>query len=261
MTDLVISVFRLSNARFLMVPKTDVRYLEEDTGVHWYISAGGSRAYTLRFGEGIAARESDSIDKQNADSHFMIDRVLYALLLGGCGLFQAEAVGRVFLESVQDEASWFTQLNLPTTKADVATPAVYDWLLALVRHTMLRRAAADAHSALSHPHEAGFFVYRGLEWLVVGEGRSSDDLAVDLEVSKSEVGAFKKLVNVDYGVRHASRSGEKLRANIHNYGTWVCNLIDAINATRARLESGYEIAEPQTVADAVVLAMPVHPYP
>ncbi len=69
------------------------------------------------------------------------------------------------------------------------------------------------------------------------------------------------MVNVDYGVRHASRSGEKLRANIHNYGTWVCNLIDAINATRARLEPGYEIAEPQTVADAVVLAVPVDPYP
>jgi len=142
----------------------------------------------------------------------------------------------------------------------VDTSAVYDWLNALVQHTMLRRAAADAHFALTHPSEAGTFVYRGFEWLVVGEGRSWDDLASDIGVSISEVREFKKLVNVDYGVRHASRSGQKLRADVHNYGTWVCALIDAINATRARLEPGYKVADPTTVAQSVMLAMPVIPY-
>ena len=126
---------------------------------------------------------------------------------------------------------------------------------------MLRRAAADAHSALSYPHEAGSFVYRGLEWLVVGEGRSWDDLAEDIGVSKSEVRDFKKLVNVGYGVRHASRSGAKLRADMDNYATWVCGLIDAINAARSRLDPAYEVAAPEVVAEAVGLAMPVNPYP
>jgi hypothetical protein len=191
----------------------------------------------------------------------MVSRVQSALLLAGKGLFQAQAVGRIFLESIQDETNWFTQLDLPTSKADVATDVVYDWIKALTAHTMLRRAAADAHYALSHPYEAGTFVYRGLEWLVVGEGRSWEDLAPDIGVSKSQVRDFKKLVNVDYGVRHASRSGEKLRADVQNYGTWVCALIDAINATRSRLESGYKPAAPETVAEAVVLAMLVDPYP
>jgi hypothetical protein len=240
-----------------MVPKLDFGYVEKNTGVEWHITAGGSRAYMLRFGNGIAARNAESIDNQNADSHFMVNRVQYALLLAGSGLFQAEAVGRVFLESIQNEPNWFTQVNLPTSKADPAGAVFYEWLKALIDHTVLRRAAADAHAALSHPHEAGMYVYRGLEWLVVGEGRSWDDLAADIGVSKADVREFKKLANVDYGVRHASRSGKKLRAEMENYGTWVCGLIDAINATRARLEHGYKVAEPTTVAEAVALAIPV----
>jgi hypothetical protein len=80
-------------------------------------------------------------------------------------------------------------------------------------------------------------------------------------VSVADVRAFKKLSNVDYGVRHASRSGKKLRADLDNYGTWVCGLIDALNATRARLDSGYKVAEPTVVAEAVVRAIPFDPYP
>lgn len=249
--DLVVSVFRLTNARFLVVPKLDFNYVEQETGVRWHITAGGSRAYTLRFGAGLAAFDGESIDGQNADSHFMMSRVQGALLLGGSGLFQAEAVGRVFLEAVQDNPNWFTQADFPVADPPEAPPAFYDWLGALIRHTMLRRAAADAHAALSHPHEAGSYVYRGFEWLVVGEGRSWDDLASDVGVSKAEVRNFKKLANVDHGVRHASRSGVKLRADVQNYGTWVCGLIDAINATRARLESGFTAAAPEVVAEAV----------
>lgn len=261
MIDLVASVFRLTNGRFLMAPKLDIGYGERGTEVHWNINVGGSRAYMLRFGEKLAMMEPESQGRQNADSHFMIGRVQVALLLGGKGLFQAEAVGRIFLESIQENANWFTQLNLPTSKSEQAPKAVYDWFEALCKHTMLRRAAADAHFALSHPHEAGAFVYRGLEWLVVGEGRSWDDLAEDIGVSKSEVRDFKKLVNVNFGVRHASRSGVKLRAKLQNYATWVCALIDALNATRSRLEPGYKVAQPTTVAEAVMLAMPVDPYP
>lgn len=261
MTDLVATVFRLENARFYMAPKLDFRYLEQETGVQWHITAGGSRAYMMRYGENLAAMEPDSIDNQNADSHFMANRVQCALLLAGKGLFQVEAVGRIFLQSIQEEPNWFTQLDLPTSKAEVVTDDVYDWLRALCKHTMLRRAANDAHFALSFPHEAGTFVYRGLEWLVVGESRSWDDLGTDIGVSKAQVRNFKKLANVDHGVRHASRSGKKLRADMQNYATWVCGLIDAINATRSRLEPGYKVATPDTVAQAVVTAVLVDPYP
>src|SRR6266545_8236684 len=249
MTDLVASVFELTNTRFLMAPKLELSYAEQDTGAYWHITAGGSRAYTLRFGKRLVPSTDRSVEDQNADSHFMMSRVLGALLLGGKGLFQAQAVGRIFFEGVQDSPNWFTQLDLPTSEPPVATDRVYDWLKALVRHTMLRRAAADAHSALSHPHEAGSFVYRGFEWLILGERRSWDDLATDIGVSKSEIQDFKKLANVDYGVRHASRLGWKLRADMNNYGQWVCGLIDAINATRSRLEPGYKVAAPEIVAE------------
>ena len=260
MTDLVVSLFQLTNARYRMVPKLGFRYDERDTGSQWDISAGGSRAYTLRLGKNIAAVESNSIDHQNADSTFMVNRVQYALLLSGYGLFDAQAVGRVFLESVHEKTNWFTQLNLPNSKAEPASDGFYDWLKTLCGNTMLRRAAADTHAALSHQHQAGIYVYRGLEWLVTGEGRSWEDLAADLGMSRSQVRDFKKLVNVDYGVRHASRSGAKLRADAESAALWVCALIDAINATRARIEPGYKVAAPDAVAEAVVAAFPPDPY-
>lgn len=260
MIDVVASVFRLENARYRSVPRLEFEYEERGAGVRWNIVAGGSRAYLLRYGTGLNLTTPAEFAEQNADSHFMMSRVQSALLLGGHGLYQAEAVGRIFFQSVQDQPNWFTQLDYPTSRPEEASDSVYDWLGALTRHTMLRRAAADAHAALSQPHEAGTFVYRGFEWLVVGENRKWDQLASDIGVPSSAVRDFKKLVNVNYGVRHASRSGEKLRADIDNYGTWVCALIDAINSTRARLEAGYTVADPETVARAVAVAVPVTAY-
>lgn len=260
MTELAASIFRLSSPRLTVVPKTDYQYEESDTGVRWHISAGGTRAYFARVGDGVASPEPDSIGKQNEDSYFMVSRLLSAFLLGGHGLFHAEAVGRFFLSDIEGDPNWFTQLNFSTSDPPTASKAVHDWIGAFARHNMLRRAANDAHAALSNPTEAGLYVYRGLEWLVYGEGRSWDDLAADIGVSKKDIKGFKKLVNVDYGVRHASKSGQKLKADVENHGTWVAGLIDAINASRERLDQGYKAAEPEVVATAVIAAMPVEPY-
>jgi hypothetical protein len=258
--DLVISVFELTNGRYLMVPKLDFKYVEKDTGVNWHISAGGSRGYALRFGSDLARMEGQSIEHQSADSVFMINRVQYALMLSGQGLFQSRAVGRVFLEGTQEKPNWFTQANLPSSPAPKADPPFYDWLKSLVEHTILRRAAADAHGALSNPQEAGFYVYRGLEWLVMGEKRSWEDLAPDLGMSKDQIREFKKIANVDHGVRHASRSGKKLRADAENCAISVCALFDAINATRARLEPGYKEPSADEIATAVGIAAPLDPF-
>lgn len=261
MSDIVASIFALRNTRFLLAPKTEFYYEEKGTAIRWQISAGGTRAYAVRFGAGIAAQESASIDSQNADSQFMIDRLKCALLFGGHGLFHAEAVGRLFIQSVQETPSWFTQLNLPLGHNDMASAETYDWLKAFTSYVPLRRAAMDAHAALSNPHEAGFFVYRGLEWLVVAEKRRWHDLAADIGVTTSEIDDFKKLANVDYGVRHASRSGKKLRADAEDCGTLVCALFDAIIATRARYEPGYVAPAPEVVAGAIRPALPADPYP
>lgn len=260
MLELVASVFRLSSPRLTIAPKTVYQYQESDTGVQWHVSAGGSRAYFARFGEGVAGADADSIGRQNADSQFMVSRLLSAFLLGGHGLFHAEAMGRFFVSDIEGNPEWFTQLNFSTSEPPIASDAVYDWMDAFTRHTMLRRAANDAHSALSLPADAGMYVYRGLEWLLVGEGRSWNDLAKDIGISKKDIKGFKKLVNVGYGVRHASRSGQKLRADVENHGTWVAGLIDAMNATRERLDEGYTSPGSEVVAAAVIAAMPIEPY-
>ena len=103
-------------------------------------------------------------------------------------------------------------------------------------------------------------VYRGFEWLIAAEGRKWDDLAKDIGVSKRQMRDFKKLVNVDFGVRHASRSGQKLRADMDNYAYWVVGLLDAICATRERLDEDYTAATPEEVVAAMIAAVPVEPY-
>ena len=51
--------------------------------------------------------------------------------------------------------------------------------------TTLRRSADTAHLALSHPHEALIFIYRGLEWLKRGTGVGWDQIATDIGVPLS----------------------------------------------------------------------------
>lgn len=260
MKNMVASIFSLHGARFNPVPRIVFQYQETHANRSWHVIAGGSRGYTLRFGDGLVERDSRVIADQNADSHFMIGRVLSALLLGGEGLFRSEPVGRIFLEAVDDTASVVGQSDFPTSDVPAACDEVLDWLGALTGHVLLRRAAADAHAALSNPAEAGVFVYRGFEWLVVGERRSWQDLAVDVGVTKAAMRDFKKLVNVDYGVRHASRSGQKLRADFDNYAYWVVALLDAIHASRARLDETFTVPDPEAIAAAVAAAVPMEPY-
>lgn len=103
-------------------------------------------------------------------------------------------------------------------------------------------------------------MYRGLEWLVVGLGLSWEDLAKDLGVPVSELRDRKKTANADTGVRHAAKSGIKMRANAGNYGSWVCALFDAINVARARLEPGFKPMNSREVAEAVMRAVSAVPY-
>lgn len=257
----VANVFRLSNLRGFQVPNLTFAYQETDTDAHWHISTGGTRCYLVRYGDEVATSD----ETEATDSHFMIRRVTSTLVLAGLGLYEATAMGRILFTDVGPDVTWATHLNHPTPRKAEPDEAVaskfYDWLHALVGHSLLRRAADDAHLALSHPHEALVYVYRGLEWLVTGEGRSWDELAADLGTSKKNIRDFKKLANHETGVRHADKSGLKLRADLDNYGTWVCALIDAINCTRGRLESGFTPMTPHEVADAVATSVVGDPYP
>jgi len=260
MTDIAVSVFRLENNRGYVVPDINTRYLEKDTGLEWWITCGGTRAYLLRFGLLLG----DNIEEQAADSHFMVKRVTSALLLAGAGLFHPRAMGRIVFRRVAGEIAWTVHFDRPDPQSpeppDEILSRFYNWYKALCDHTVLRRAADDAHLALSFPHEAIVYVYRGFEWLVAGAGMTWEGLAKALGVPVSEIRELKKLANVDTGVRHASRSGGKMRAEPRTYATWVCGLIDGINAARAKVEPGFTVMRPKEVADAVLRAAPRVPY-
>ena len=87
-----------------------------------------------------------------------------------------------------------------------------------------------------------------------------DDLAKDVGVSVNEIRDLKKTANVDTGVRHAAKTGIKMRASPDNYGSWVCGLLDAINTARARMEPGFVKMTAEQVGQAGARAIPAVPY-
>jgi len=262
-SDVVVNVFRFSNARGYFVPGLNIEYRERDTGQLWQINCAGTRGYLLRFG--IDSPVKDDLDEQASDSHFMVQRITCALLIGGAGLFGAEAVGRLLLKGIEGDITWSSHLDRPDPFAlpsdEVVTGSVLDWYQALCQHTILRRAIYDAYLALSHPHEALVFVYRGLEWLKAGQHLTWEDIARDLKVPIKEIKDFTKHANHETGVRHASLSGRKVRPHFETYGTWVCGLLDAVNAARGRLESTFTPMTAEAVGNAVAKAVPLTPYP
>lgn len=261
MSDFAISVFRLFNAKGYSIPNLNIDYIEKDTELEWRITCGGTRAYLVRFGDKLV----DNLDAQAADSHFMIRRVTSSLLLGGLGLFQAEAMGRLIFKNIYGMVTWDSHLDGPDPfrKDDSSEEVkkVYDWCGALCMNNILRRAADDAHIALTHPHEALVYVYRGLEWLKIGQDIGWDIIAKDIGVSNNDIRNLKQIANRETGVRHATKDGVKMRAKFENYSTWVCGLVDSINAARKRLEPEFEPMTPKEVADAVMKATPLLPYP
>lgn len=261
MPDCVASIFRLSNARGYRVPALNVDYQEENTGIQWRLTCGGTRGYTVRVGDGVY----NDLNEEAADSHFMIKRITSSLLLGRAGLFQAEAVGRILFRSLPNSITWDVHLDAPepfdAQDSEEVLGKVYDWCEVLCQSHVLRRAADDAHLALSIPHEALVFVYRGLEWLKAGQGIKWENIASDLGISMSQLKGLKKTANYESGVRHATETGNKMRACPRNYGTWVCGLIDGINRARQRLDPGFTPMTPEEVSGIVERAMLTVPYP
>jgi hypothetical protein len=261
MTDFAISVFRLTNDRGYCAPHISIGYKESDTNAEWSVHCGGTRAYLIRYATPLRLDPDD----QAADSHFMVDRLLGAFILGGAGLFKAQAVGRLFFSADHGEAKWTSETDFPdpifaSHPDTAAVEAVRDWYGAICTHTVLRRAVQDAYLALCHPHEALFFAYRGMEWLVVGLKISWEDLAADMGVDMRALRAFKKDANVEGGGRHPTRTGTKYRADLRNYSNWVTCLFDAINGARKRLEPTFIPKTPKELAAAFARAVPTRPY-
>lgn len=261
MSDMAITNFRISNQRGYPVPALNFQYHEKDTGQDWWVTCGGTRGYFVRVGNRLA----DDLSEQAADSHFMAQRVTTSLLMGGAGLFSAQAMGRVIFRNIEGDITWTTHLDNsdPTDVKDEKklVESIMDWFGAICESHILRRAAQDACSALASPHEALVFVYRGLEWIKLGQKLKWEQIAKDLGITEKELKEFTRTANHETGVRHATATGQKMRADLHTYATWVCALLDAINATRARLEKDFKPMSSEEVASAVWKATPFVPYP
>jgi hypothetical protein len=134
------------------------------------------------------------------------------------------------------------------------------WFSALSKHTFIRRAVDDLVTAMRAPTEAFVFIYRGFEWLEDGLKISKKEMANALGVELSHYKTLGKVANVETGVRHASTSGSKMRADAETYSTWMCGLVDGINYARSKVEQEFARMTPKEVATAMSIAVLFNPY-
>jgi hypothetical protein len=263
---MVISIFEMINHPGYLVPEIDLQYHERDTGLTWFIKCGGTRAYLARAGK----MSRLAPDEQAAESHFMIGGIQSALVMSSAGLFVPQLKGRVHLMGA-DSLDWATEFDLSPFYAD-EVKRIYEgfdlkkfegWYAALSKHIFLRRAVADLVIAMRTPTEAFVFIYRGFEWLEDGLKLkiSKKEMAVALGVEHSHYKALGKMANVETGVRHASSTGSKIRADTETYSTWMCGLVDGLNSARSKIEKGFVRMAPKEVAEAMTVAVLLDPYP
>jgi hypothetical protein len=261
---MIISVFEMINYLGYFLPEIDIQWDEKDTRLTTFIKCGGTRAYIARVGE--ASRLIP--DQQAADSHFAINRIQSSLVMSNAGLFTPHLKGRVHLQAGYDLA-WTTEFDLNVFYTD-EVKRVHEgfdrqkflgWFSALSKHTFLRRAADDLVIAMRAPTEAFVFIYRGFEWLEDGLKISKKEMANALGVEHSHYKELGKIANVETGVRHASPSGSKIRADAGTYSTWMCGLVDGINYARSKIEQEFVRMTPKEVATAMTIAVLLDPYP
>ncbi len=262
MPDVVISVFRFENDRGLSVPKLDIQYIEKETGIQWVINCGGTRAYFIRIGSDLGS----DFEAECADSHFMANRVITALFLGGLGLFQHKAMGRIlFFDIGFEELRFQSHLDLWDIKKEEENKEeieqLADWWKFICENTLFRRAADDAYFALLYPVESSFYIYRGMEWLLKAGNIGWRELAEDIGVSFKEMKEFKRAVNVELGQRHGIDSGQKLRARLREDSMLVADFVYGICKVRKRVDKDYEVPSPKDVLKIIVKAIPKGPYP
>ena len=269
MPDLVISIFKLENEKGLIVPSISLKYVEKDSNIEWTINCGGTRVYFMRFGVGLLK----NIDDQAADSHFMANRITTTLFMSGCGLFRANAMGRILIENIPiSTANITTHLDLwkQSPKKDdkenkeenkIILKEFSNWYAFICQNMLFRRAVEDAYYALLSPLEVDFYLYRGMEWLLKAADIGWEDLAKDIGVSVKAIKAFKKSVNVDLGQRHGIASGKKRRAIAEEYGSLIADYLYGLCNVRKRVDKSFSGITPKRAADIVFKAMPFVPYP
>ncbi len=261
---LVVSIFEMENRLGYYVPRINFRFEEADTGHSWIITAGGTRCYVVRCGR----FEKLDWEDQAADSHFMVSRVVSALVISGAGLFSPQVKGRVILHDIEHQ-EWDSQITADVRWSDevkrvhrsFSVENFGGWLRAISSHTFLRRAIDDMVLALRFPTEAFIFLYRGFEWLEDGLHISTKEMATAIGVKINDLKQLGKIANNETGVRHASKSGAKTRADLETYSTWTAGLADGINFARSKLDTTFTRMTSTEIAEALRIAVLIHPYP
>jgi len=196
-----------------------------------------------------------------------MSRIVAALLLSGAGLFDFELKGRLVFYGA-DPINWesvievepFWPEEIKRVHSVFSTEKFSGWLKAIVAHSFIYRAAEDAVLALRVPTESFVFIYRGFEWIEDGLKISKRELAEGIGVPFKNLKQLGEIANVDSGVRHATKTGVKMRANVENYSTWIAGLVDAINFARGRLEPSFVLMSAKEVAEALSVAVKMQPY-
>jgi hypothetical protein len=255
----VLTIFEMKNETGYYVPRFNFRFYERDTKLQWYITFGGTQAYVMRFDPDTNIITEEAV----ADSHFMINRVISALMISRAGIFIPIVRGRIFFNEVHT-LNWTSQILLEISYSDEVHRVhgnfneknFEGWLTAIISQTFLRRAMDDVVLALKSPTEPFLYIYRGFEWLEDGLKISKKEMAAAVGVELKEFKQLGRIANqLDAGVRHASRTGTKMRPDFGTYSTWICGLIDAVNYARNKLDRSFTVMSPTDVADAVKISL------
>lgn len=261
MSNVVTSVFRLENDRGFFVPRFGINYVEKETGIQWFINCGGTRAYFIRIGPELGS----GFEAECADSHFMVNRIVTSLFLGGFGLFTAKAMGRILFENiVSEELRFQSHLDIRDIEKEEEGQQIErlsDWYKFICINDLFRRAVDDAYSALMNPVESVFYMYRGMEWLLRAGNIGWRELAEDIGVSFNQMKEFKRIANVELGQRHGIDSARKMRAQTRQCGMLAADFVYGICKVRKRVDINYEVPTPEDVAKIVLKALPLVPYP
>jgi len=221
-------------------PRVMFSYLESDTGNAWVIWASLGDAYLYRIGEKLS---SVSLADRKRDSELMVRRLQASLLISRKGLFTYDFVGMWTLDKVGIDNRLSTiNCVLRAAESEEYDEEVPDWFNAFSKHTLLRRAAEDAHSAATIQQESIFFLYRGFEWLKKAVGNISwDKLGKAIDVPQANIDYIKKTANdPEAAARHAAATGFKSYFQGEVCSSWVCGLLHSIAHVRCSVDPSFD---------------------
>lgn len=235
MTEIDLFTYRHTHQR-VSVPALQFDYLEKDTENYWRIWGAGDLVYLYRIGERLSLRNDE---ERMMDAGLMVKRVECSLLLAKVGWFQFTCIAGWEFTGVETTSSSTVGCRLGKAESEDSSEVI-GWFQAFSQHSLLRRAAEDAHAALTIPSEAILFMYRGFEWLKKCLNVQWKELGEAVDIPQENVNYLKKIANdPDLAARHASESGQKVHFEQGVCSGWICGLLHGIVHARCKLDQTF----------------------